>query len=107
MQGTDEDVAVSIDEECSKASIEMSPPVDAVWTGVIEYRNGSEVVQASVSGQTVSGGSSGSLQVSFASPTAHVRRTAVVEGRDLEGRVVVKATCGMNDGDGTREVYRG
>lgn len=105
IEKTDEDVAVSIDEECSKASVEMSPPADATWTGVIEYHNGSEVVQTPVGGRTVSGGSSGSLQLSLASSTAHVRRAVVIEGRDLEGPIVREETCETKGGSRDRKAY--
>lgn len=92
-----DDVTISIDDECSTASIEMHPPNDEVWTGTIEYLKGSEVARTPAGGQTVTGGGSGSLQVSLSSPNTHVRRAFVVEGTTLEGPVVAEKTCELGD----------
>lgn len=95
----DEDsVSVSIDDECSSASIEMHPPDGDVWTGVVEFvDDDSEVTRRPAGGQTVSGGSSGTLQISISSPGVSVHRAYVVEGSDVEGPLVAEETCESSD----------
>ncbi len=93
------DVEISIGEECSSATIEMHPPDDTTWTGVVESLKGSELARTPTTGQTVTGGGSGNLQVSLSSPSTYVRRAFVVEGTNLEGPVVAKKSCEVSDGD--------
>lgn len=95
---TDGDVAVSVDEDCSKGSVKMSPPAGETWTGVVESVSGSEVVQTPVGGQTVTGGGNGSIQLSLSSSNAHVKRAVVVEGDSLDGTVVAEDTCEAESG---------
>lgn len=97
---SDDDVSVSIDDSCTSASIEMHPPADQTWTGVVEFVDDeSNVVRHPSGGQTVSGGGTANLAVSRDSPGTSVRRAYVVEGSDPDGPLVAEATCGSTDGD--------
>lgn len=100
---TDGNAEVTLDEECSSASIKIRPPDSETWTGVIEYvEDGSDVIQKPPGGKTVTGGSVASLAVSFSSPEKNIERAYIVEGTTLDGPVVAKETCGTSDGDGTQ-----
>lgn len=107
-EDSDGDVEISVDEDCSNGSIEMRPPDGETWTGAIEIRDeGSELALIPPCGQTVSGGSTGDLEVSLSSPGNSIRRAFVVEGPDLEGPVVAEETCGTGDEDDSTETDGG
>lgn len=100
----DSDVDISINKGCSKASIEMHPSGGRTLTGVIEHSDGS---QTPTGGQTITGGGSGNIQMALSSPSAHIQRAFVVEGRDLEGPVVAAETCGRTGGEGKQRNHDG
>ncbi|WP_226010069.1 hypothetical protein [Halomicrobium salinisoli] len=101
--GADEDVSISVDDDCTSASIELRPPSDETWTAAVEFVDDEgTLVRHPSGGQTVSGGGTANLAVSMDSPGTSVRRAYVVRGSDPDGPVVAEETCGSSDGDGSR-----